>query len=84
MVRALTDAFLNVAQAISELTALFSFFSDDKKEALVEWWETLQSSNEELSREWKRDLHKLDFTRPKIQHQVLDRKPKNLIKKIIR
>lgn len=32
----------------------------------------------------KSDLYKLDFTRPKIQDQVLERKPKHLIKKVIR
>lgn len=37
---------------------------------------------EEIDRECKREMHKLDFTRPKIQHQVLCRKPK-LVRKII-
>lgn len=32
----------------------------------------------------KRELHKLKFERPRIQHQVLERKPRHLIKKIIR
>lgn len=32
----------------------------------------------------KSDLYKLDFTRPKIQDQVTERKPKHLIKKVIR
>lgn len=36
----------------------------------------------EVERERKHDLHKLDFTRPKIQDQVLCRKPK-LVRKII-
>lgn len=31
----------------------------------------------------KRELHKLIFKRPVIQHQVLERKPQQLIKKII-
>ena len=38
---------------------------------------------EEIDREEKRELYKLNFTRPMIQHQVLCRKPK-LIRKIIR
>lgn len=31
----------------------------------------------------KRSLYKLNFIRPKIKHQVLNRKPKHLIKKVI-
>ena len=31
----------------------------------------------------KKALYKLDFKRPKIKHQVLNRKPKHLIKKVI-
>ena len=32
----------------------------------------------------KRNLHKIDFTRRKMQHQVIECKPRHLIKKIIR
>lgn len=31
----------------------------------------------------RKAIYKLDFTRPKIQHQVLERKPQKLILKII-
>ena len=31
----------------------------------------------------RKQIHKYDFSRPIIKHQVLDRKPKQLIKKII-
>lgn len=38
---------------------------------------------DELDCDYQTELYKLNFQRPKIQHQVLDRKPRNLIKKII-
>lgn len=37
-----------------------------------------------LEQEERRQLFKLDFTRPKIQHQVLCRQPRHAIRKIIR
>lgn len=40
--------------------------------------------SEELERESKREIYKLDFKRPKIEHQVMCRKPKHQVKKIIR
>lgn len=38
----------------------------------------------EADRKRRRALYKIDFTRPAVQHQVINRKPKNLIKKVIR
>lgn len=37
----------------------------------------------EPERKKRKALYKLDFNRPLIKHQVLDRKPKQLIKKVI-
>lgn len=40
--------------------------------------------HEVIEREENGSFYKLDFTRPKIQHQVACRRPKHLVKKIIR
>lgn len=45
----------------------------------IEWLYT-----KTLEREERRQLFKLDFNRPKIQHQVLCRQPRQVIRKIIR
>lgn len=47
--------------------------------------EKLEAAGEDWDSRTKREMHKykLDFTRPVIRHQVMDRRPKQLIKKII-
>lgn len=48
-----------------------------------ESYDMTDSLKYEINKE-RSDLYKLDFTRPRIQHQVIERKPRHLIKKVIR
>jgi len=36
-----------------------------------------------VDHKYRKEFYKLDLTRPKIQHQILCRKPRNQIKKVI-
>lgn len=77
----IVERFSKVAQEI--VTALSKAFEPVIKlfRQVADYLE--ESDLGEVDREHKRELHKLNFTRPNIRHQVLERKPRNLIKKII-
>lgn len=77
-IKSFATAAESTAKAISECWAILKSNAQEIHELLN------QMDFEEMDREWKRDLHKLDFTRPRIHHQVTCRKPRNLNKKIIR
>ena len=54
-------------------------------EGVRHFFEALSSTiHEVIEREENRSFYKLDFKRPKIQHQVACRRPRHLVKKIIR
>lgn len=78
-------SFDEVKQAIKNLAKAIGNIVDRVSEVCNSIVERIEKVDlEEMDREWKRNLHKIDFSRPKIQHQVMCRKPKNLVKKIIR
>lgn len=51
------------------------------KEAAIKWY---QLEEEKEARPITRQFHKRDFSRQKISHQVIDRKPRQMVRKIIR
>ena len=68
----------------NSVRALADMFSE-MKSGTIELFENIKEFHEkEAERDYYRELHKLDFTRKKIVHQVMCRKPKYLVKKIIR
>ena len=70
-----------VENGVRALTEMFN----EMKACSIELFENIKDFHEkEAEREYHRALHKLDFTRKKIAHQVMCRKPKHLVKKIIR
>ncbi|MEG0470762.1 MAG: hypothetical protein RR588_00350 [Solibacillus sp.] len=68
-----TKVFVVVIETIEKQVKEISKWFDEYNFALEEIHET----------EIKREMYKLDFSRPVIRHQVIDRKPKRLIKKVI-
>lgn len=76
----LTEVIANIVEGF---TVVFESFKE-QMERLRELFEAYNFTLEEIHKtEVKRDLHKINFTRPVIRHQVIDRKPKRLIKKVI-
>ena len=70
-----------IADNLKAISILF----EDANPSVIEFLENIKAYQEkETEREYKRELHKLDFTRKKLLHQVMCRKPKRLVKKIIR
>lgn len=71
----ITEFFADAVKAFKKALGLLFEFKD-----FVE-----QIDFDEICRQKeKRELYKLNFERPRIKHQVLDRKPRHLIKKVIR
>ncbi len=81
-----------IAEVISKIAAAFQVsveFVLNNLSAFAERFEEMlpdiiKSFEIEEECEYYRKLHKLDFTRKKISHQVMCRKPKHLVKKVIR
>ena len=83
----ITTAIIALAEAFE---VVFETISENLR-PLAQWLEeyglsfdqyNLFLSQTEFAEE-KAKRHKIDFTRPVIRHQVISRKPKHLIKKII-
>lgn len=76
-----------VTEAIVGLAKAFTIVIENIEEQTKKLFELFGQCNfafEEIQeREIKREMYKLDFSRPVIRHQVIDRKPKRLIKKVI-
>ena len=84
-----------IAEAIATMAAAFhvavEFIENsvrafaEMKLHIIELFENIKEfRKKEAERDYHRTLYKLDFTRKKIVHQVTCRKPKHLVKKIIR
>ena len=73
--------FENIAEAAVKILVAFTELIESAFEVLKPLVEAV--SEFEIENENRKELYKLDFQRPRIQHQVLNRKPRNLIKKII-
>lgn len=74
-----------LARSVIVLCDAFSEACGIVKRNVKELLEAFNESYEKaMEREYHREIHKLDFTRKKIVHQVMCRKPKFLVKKIIR
>ncbi len=83
----LQKAFLDFANAMGVLakelaTAIQKIFQHAK--LIFERLEEFDWSAYYDALKKRKAIYKLDFTRPKIQHQVLCNKPRNMIRKIIR
>lgn len=81
---------VEITQLKESLKRIAEFFVNAFK-AFKKIWDKLTDFVEQIDfdeiysqQKEKRELYKLNFKRPRIQHQVLDRKPRHLIKKIIR
>lgn len=75
-----TTAFINMTKVF---VVVIETIEKQVKE-ISKWFDEYNFAFEEIHEtEIKREMYKLDLTRPIIRHQVLNRKPKRLIKKII-
>lgn len=75
-VKKLSELFARVARRIRE------WFQENwkwLKEAAIKWYQLEEEKEVVIRLRYKRD-----FSRQKISHQVMDRKPQHLIRKIIR
>lgn len=80
-VEQMTTAIFNMIQAFKIIGETF----EEQIKKLSIWFDEYNLALDEFpKREVKNEIYKLDFARPIICHQVLSRKPKRLIKKIIR
>lgn len=76
----LTSAIIAVAETARVIITTMSESLRD----IAKWFDGYDFSLDPFEIiEGKKQAHRLDFTRPTIKHQVLDRKPRQLIKKII-
>lgn len=76
LVKSITNAWSKICERLME------FFRNNwklLKKAAIKWYQ-LEEEKEVVVRQ----RYKRDFTRQKISHQVVDRKPKYMIRKIIR
>lgn len=76
----LAAAFIAVAEAAHVIVVTLSELIRNR----AAWFDEYYFSRDPFEiLEGKKHAHRLDFTRPIITHQVLDRRPRQLIKKII-
>lgn len=80
-----------IIEALKSLAQIFTNMLNAFKEAIDPLWKGLIDIVEQVDfddffneNKHKRELYKMDFTKPKVQHQVLNRKPRYLVKKVIR
>ena len=79
------SSFERLAKALAELAVVVSEVIHELFEDCIFIYDAMQDYwKAEADRKRRRALYKIDFTRPVIQHQVSHRKPKHLIKKVIR
>jgi len=88
----ITEAIANIAAVFqvavefvaNSVRAIAEMFGEIKP-SIIELFENVKEFHKkEAERDYYRELHKLDFTRPSIKHQIICRKPRHLVKKIIR
>lgn len=70
-VKAFKDAWERIGNVLREKWGLF-------KEAAVKWYQLEEEKPVKIQSQYRRD-----FSRQKITHQVIDRKPKHTVRKII-
>jgi hypothetical protein len=80
-----------IKEALKSLALIFTNILNTFKEAIEPLWGGLNAIVEHVNfkeffneNKHKRELYKRDFTKLKVQHQVLNRKPRYLVKKVIR
>lgn len=80
-----------IKEALESLAQIFTNILNAFKEAIEPLWRSFIEIVEHVDfdeffteNKNKRELYKMDFTKPKVQHQVLNRKPRYLVKKVIR
>lgn len=79
-VEQITTAIVNMANAFEVVVTTAA----EQMNELAKWFDEYNFELQEyFEQESKREVYKLDFTRTIIRHQVLTRKPKMLIKKVI-
>ena len=81
----MATAFHVAVEFIENSMRAFAEMFEEMKPCVIELFENIKEFHEkEAERDYHRELYKLDFKRPEIKHQILCRKPRHLVKKIIR
>lgn len=78
------EALKSLAQIFTNMLNAFKEAIDPLRKGLIDIVEQVDFDDFFNENKHKRKLYKMDFTKPKVQHQVLNRKPRYLVKKVIR
>lgn len=73
----------HVKKVVAKLFKAFKDWVEEKLRIVITTYKKAIEIVKSNENQKKKALYKLDFKRPKIKHQVLNRKPKHLIKKVI-